>query len=1662
MGIFISRDGQQFGPYPVEQVRELLNQGILQANDLAWHEGLEGWISLGELKASEPGDPPPPIPAQPEPAMAAPPAKAGGNIKLFIGLGATLAVLAIAAGAWLLLAPKKEQLAGSDPKPNAPGSQNPKTKAPTAKLTPEEAAEVMAWEIGTWESQGEGQPAGGQPNPIMMTKEVRWKEEGKSLEYQFSLIENGKPVTYFGHQEYDAAMGVFVYRSKWGNNPETTSHEVHDITTGISRGISVPTPANGEPSTTVLNKRVGDDQSEQTLKTSQNGQVIYSHQITSTRINTAPTEPTVANPEPKDPNLDQIESPEALAKRTLDALSKNDFSALSKLGAESLPKEVLINTWANLRYAATEENIQLTAQRRNITEEEAKEYLKEKIRKEKARMEEMYEKGIKEETADRRQSFDRVIAEGKKQANIDWGKVSFVRLEGEPFEKNGIKGGDFFIVLAYQGNNFKIKLDDCMHYPKHGWFLTHGPDWGDGTDEDDAGASDETSEGESSHEEPAPPEPAPNAPAKGLVAYYPFNGNARNEAGNNHHGQVFGAKLTADRHGKVNSAYQFKPGDHIKIDGLMGKPKNLTLSAWVKLDGQQGRLGSEIISLGDIAVLRADNKSPYSQKTGTGGIFFGGEKFWIHTMAKANYTGTGWHQIVFTFDDGANAQVTYVDGKQMASKENPKSIVYEGGGTDTFIGVHGKTAKQNWRSQGIIDDLRVYDRALTSAEVEKLFRSEKPAFPLQAGNPIKITTITELRAEAQGGNPQAQFSMGLKFINGSDGLKKNPQVTEKLWLRASKQGHLIAQMNLGLLYSRGALGEKDSLKGYQWAKLSVQGGHQRAKQLVETLEKELTPEQITEADKFVKNFIPVSENSIVEEPTNPEPNTQPVQYTILGTLTDQFDLTKAKTNVEDTLEAHPGVDLMVGLFEYNPPAILKSLKTANQLGKVKVVGFDENDATLQAIKDGTMHGTVVHNPYQIGYKSIEVLHALKQGKDHIIPKDGFIKIPARAIRRDNVEQFQATLKKHLKGPDPMAVSDDWPRFSIVTTGHAGFWTIASTGISEAGYDLRVQTEIHKPTQGVRDQNRILQELVAEGVDGIAISPLDPANQKAFLQDIAKKTILITNDLDVPESNRRAHISLNNYEAGRLCGKLVKEALPQGGEVMIFVGLLNSETAKLRRQGLVDELNNVEAPTKPEPKAEAKQLTPEEISEALSLRVGTFKVTEKASGKVLETFTGTWVKKGLSTEFRNTGENKAGAIVTYDPVQNLFIENFENGASIHHSTWNPLTKTLVRRLITPKPPAGESVTMFLRKIGPNQNDIRIEFRRNGELVRKIEAIGTRIEKPAELAPSTKPESSDDDKKPGTVLWEFETGDGVGSSPAIGPDGTVYVGSWDKKLYALSGKTGDKLWEFKTGDGVECSPAIGPDGTVYVGSDDGKLYALSGKTGDKLWEFQTGGVVVRSSPAIGTDGTLYVGSGDHNLYAKLYALSGKTGIKLWEFKTGRTVYSSPAIGTDGTVYVGSGDRKLYALSGKTGVKLWEFKTGREVHSSPAIGTDGTVYVGSDDYKLYALSGKTGDKLWEFKTGFMVSSSPAIGTDGTLYVGSSDKKLYAINGKTGVKLWEFKTGGTVSSSPTIGTGGTLYVGSYDKKLYAIKTNSKGLAKSPWPMRGQNPQHTGRAPKQ
>ena len=146
-------------------------------------------------------------------------------------------------------------------------------------------------------------------------------------------------------------------------------------------------------------------------------------------------------------------------------------------------------------------------------------------------------------------------------------------------------------------------------------------------------------------------------------------------------------------------------------------------------------------------------------------------------------------------------------------------------------------------------------------------------------------------------------------------------------------------------------------------------------------------------------------------------------------------------------------------------------------------------------------------------------------------------------------------------------------FAYVTNGVDPFWDLCAAGVRIAEKEFGVKCEVHMPTKGVVDQKRILEAMVANGVKGIAVSPVDPDNQTGHLNEIAQVTKLITHDADAPESDRMVYIGTDNYKAGRALGQLVKEAIPDGGEVMIFVGRLEQLNARQRRQGVIDELLN---------------------------------------------------------------------------------------------------------------------------------------------------------------------------------------------------------------------------------------------------------------------------------------------------------------------------------------------------------------------------------------------------------------------------------------------------------------------------------------------------------
>ena len=139
------------------------------------------------------------------------------------------------------------------------------------------------------------------------------------------------------------------------------------------------------------------------------------------------------------------------------------------------------------------------------------------------------------------------------------------------------------------------------------------------------------------------------------------------------------------------------------------------------------------------------------------------------------------------------------------------------------------------------------------------------------------------------------------------------------------------------------------------------------------------------------------------------------KYTVIDTLTDQGDENQAKRKAEDAITTYPEMNGMVGLFAYNPPACLAAVKSQGKVGQIQVIGFDEDDVTLQGIKDGLCIGTVVQNPYQYGFKSVEVLKSLIDGDESVIPEDKFINIPARTITADNVVEFWDDLKSMTGG-----------------------------------------------------------------------------------------------------------------------------------------------------------------------------------------------------------------------------------------------------------------------------------------------------------------------------------------------------------------------------------------------------------------------------------------------------------------------------------------------------------------------------------------------------------------------------------------------------------------------------------------------------------------------
>ena len=336
----------------------------------------------------------------------------------------------------------------------------------------------------------------------------------------------------------------------------------------------------------------------------------------------------------------------------------------------------------------------------------------------------------------------------------------------------------------------------------------------------------------------------------------------------------------------------------------------------------------------------------------------------------------------------------------------------------------------------------------------------------------------------------------------------------------------------------------------------------------------------------------------------------------------------------------------------------------------------------------------------------------------------------------------------------------------------------------------------------------------------------------------------------------------------------------------------------------------------------------------------------------------------------------------------------------------------------------------------------------------------------------------------MLWCYETGGEVNSSPALGSDGTIYVCSNDGCVYAFN-PDGTLKWRFSAECDADFGPSVADDGTVYAAARAGNLVALN-PDGTVKWRFQTGHGI--NGPALGADGAIYVASRHDSIYA-----INADGTGRWTCIDTGAMFNdaSPAVGPDGTIYLGSAWH-VVALSNE-GLLKWRFEphftirsefsidhqgilyassSGGDLrairpdgsavwvipwlcsYSEPVIDVQGTLYVGSTGVSMCALS-PDGTERWRFSDGAGIRVTPALSADGTLYFGADDSCFYALSTDGNLK-WRFRTGGGIRSSAAIGADGTVYFGSEDYCIYAMRGTSP-LANSPWPKFQHDERNTG-----
>jgi outer membrane protein assembly factor BamB len=284
----------------------------------------------------------------------------------------------------------------------------------------------------------------------------------------------------------------------------------------------------------------------------------------------------------------------------------------------------------------------------------------------------------------------------------------------------------------------------------------------------------------------------------------------------------------------------------------------------------------------------------------------------------------------------------------------------------------------------------------------------------------------------------------------------------------------------------------------------------------------------------------------------------------------------------------------------------------------------------------------------------------------------------------------------------------------------------------------------------------------------------------------------------------------------------------------------------------------------------------------------------------------------------------------------------------------------------------------------------------------------------------------DARNGKVVWQYTSHRCGWASPAvtgslaiqtfIGRDCDSSTPGRDGEVIAFDRRSGKIRWRRVIGP-TESSP-LAANGSVYVGDWSGRVYALSDRTGATRWTFTAAGQI-KGSVSLAA-GQLYLGT-----YAgHLYALDARTGRQIWRASGQPSLggsgsfYSTPAVAYD-RVYIGSTDGKVYSFGAESGRLRWSYDTRGYVYASPAVWRQ-LVLVGSYDHNFYAFDAATGALRWSFHANGPISGSATV-LNGVVYFSTFAERTYALDAATGKLLWTWPDG---KYSPVVTDGRRVYL--------------------------------------